>query len=128
MILFTFLSLKNVMKSRNKINSNSSSSSKKTIKNDRKFAISSITINVLFLILNFPHLFLGLVNGYTTIFENFKDLFLFLQGVFLFFLYINLISTFFVHYCVNSIFKSEFEQFKCRNNSSGKNKSIFKSK
>jgi hypothetical protein len=112
MILFTLLTLKNVFKSRNKINS----SSKQTINNDRHFAISSIATNVLFLILNFPHFFLMIINDdYTRLFVNSKDLLLFLQTTFLFLLYMNFISTFLVNYFLNSIFKSELEKFLVRN-------------
>jgi hypothetical protein len=114
MILFTFLTIKNVFKSRNKINqkTNGQSTSKQ---NDRKFVISSIAINICFLILNFPHFFLKIIKEYTKLFNNSKDLLALLQAIFLFLLYINLISTFLVQYLVNSIFKSEFEIFLFRN-------------
>ena len=121
MILFTFLTIKNVLKSRNKINQKTNGQSKFK-QNDRKFVISSISINICFLLLNFPHFFLKIIKEYTKLFDNLKDLFALLQTIFLFLLYINLISTFLVQYLVNSIFKSEFDNFLFRNRISLKKK------
>ena len=115
MIFFTLLTLKNLFNSRRKINqstmisSSSSSSSTKQINNDRKFAITSIAINFLFLILNFPFLFLLIINEYTKLFVNLNHILTFLQTVSIFFLYINFTSTFFIHYFANSMFKTELK-------------------
>ena len=102
MILFTCLTSRFVFKSR-KITNNT-----KTIKNDLKFTISSISINILFLIFNFPHFLLYMIKEYSSLFDDSINLFKILQSFSYFLLYLNLISTFFINYVVNSIFKKEF--------------------
>ena len=113
MILFTSLTARHVFRSRKIINIISSSSSNKTSfqSNDRKFAIISISINILFLFLNLPQMVLFMINDYTNIFINLKDLYTLLDSFVYFLLYFNLITTFFINFYVNSMFKNELIAF-----------------
>jgi hypothetical protein len=104
MILFSLLTAKNVIQSR-KINCSTNS---KTAINDRKFAISSITINILFLIFNLPHILLKIINQYSYLYMNDLNLLRAIQSFSYFFVFLNLDSTFFINYWVNSMFKNEF--------------------
>ena len=106
MILFTSLTIENVLRSRHQINNVSSI---RKINIDRKFIISSITINLLFLLFNSPYFFFSFLNDYTTVFSNYNDLFKLFESLSYFFLYINLTSTFFINNCVNSMFKTELK-------------------
>ena len=105
MILFTVLTASYVFKSR-KLTNNT-----KTIKNDLKFTVLSISINILFLLFNFPHFFLYMIKEYSHLFdENSINLFQLLQSLAYFLLYVNLVSTFFINYAVNSMFKKDLKQ------------------
>ena len=76
---------------------------------DRKFAISSITINIQFIILNLPYFMIGVIYEYTNLFDNAKNLFFFLHAFTYFLFYVNLGTTFFINYFVNSIFRNEIK-------------------
>lgn len=108
MFLFTFMMVKYVFKSRIKT-TNFSTSSSNTSSNDRKFAISSTTINIMFLLFNFPHFVMYFFKQYSNLYQNSLELFSLLEAFTYFLLYVNLITTFFINYIVNSMFKSEFE-------------------
>ena len=108
MFLFTFMMVKYVFKSRIKT-TNFSTSSSNTSSNDRKFAISSTTINIMFLLFNFPHFEMYFFKQYSNLYQNSLQLFSLLEALTYFLLYVNLITTFFINYIVNSMFKSEFE-------------------
>jgi hypothetical protein len=109
MILFTMLTIKNLLRSRKINNNNSNGLSNKTISNDKKFVISSIAITILFLLFNLPYFIFNFLNDYTTVFVNVNNLFKLLESLTYFFLYINLCSTFFINSCVNSMFKCELK-------------------
>jgi hypothetical protein len=111
-ILFTIFTIKNVFQSRKITHSYSSTNSTtKTIRVDRKFFISSITINVLFLLLNLPYFMFSILNDYTNLFIDQNDYYLFkyFESISYFCLYINLSLTFFINYFVNSMFKMELK-------------------
>jgi hypothetical protein len=113
MIFFTFLTAKNLYRSR-KINStlsSNSSKSNKTINIDRKFTITSVIINILFLLFNLPYFLLFMINKYTNLFINLNDLFEFLEAFTYLMLYVNLGFTIFINYFVNTMFKQEIEIF-----------------
>ena len=110
MILFTFLTAKNVFRSRKINNFSTNSSTSKTISNDRKFAISSITLNILFLLFNLPHILLKIINQMSSyLYLNHYNLLRIIQSISYFFFFLNLSSTFFINLYVNSMFKSELE-------------------
>ena len=102
MIIFTSFTIKIVFDSRKSTSSNRNNKSK-----DMKFAISSIAINFLFLISNLPVFILDISLRYSDLFTNLKNVFIVLQSVFLFLLYTNMGSTFFINYFFNSMFKKE---------------------
>ena len=106
MIIFTLLTIKNVYRSRKIINQSNGSSSK-TMVNDRKFAISSIAINILFLLSSLPYFLLSMINDYSDAFINLIDLFEFLISISFFILYLNLNSTFLINKFFNSMFQIE---------------------
>ena len=102
MILFTVSTASYVFKSR-KLTNNT-----KTIKNDLKFTVLSISFNILFLLFNFPHFLLYMMKEYSHLFdEDSINLFELLQSFAYFLLYLNLISTFFINYFINSMFRKE---------------------
>jgi hypothetical protein len=102
MFLFTSFTIKIVFDSRKSTSSNSNNKSK-----DMKFAISSIAINIIFLLFNSPVFFLDIISRYSDLFTNLNNLFMVLQSVSLFLLYTNMGSTFFINYFFNSMFKKE---------------------
>ena len=104
MILFTSLTSRHVFQSRKIV-----CSTLTTINNDRRFAISSITINILFVLFNLPQFLLNMINDYTLLFANHLYLLRVLQSITYFFHFTDLISIFFINYFVNSIFKKEFD-------------------
>jgi hypothetical protein len=112
MIVFTILILKSIFESRkrlkiNHLKSAPNSSAKKTNKNqnrDAKFAITSITLNVMFLITNVPIAFYSIYDFYVTVEPN-LDILLYICTLLL--CYINFGSIFFINYYANSMFKEE---------------------
>lgn len=101
MILFTSLTLYNVFKSRNKIKSNRSSFKSK----DLKFAFTSISLNLCFLILNFPIVLFLLLSNYSELISNNLDLFYIIGSTFY---YMNFGTVFYINFLVNTLFKNEF--------------------
>ena len=112
MFLFTLLSIRTIFSSRKAASNNSSI----TKSRDMKFAVSSITINILFLIFSSPLFTLFLINDYSNLFENQSDLYKLIQALFYFLSYFNSTSNFFASYYSNSLFKKEFETLICRKN------------
>jgi hypothetical protein len=106
---FTFLTAKNLYQSRRKVNSKITNSSSKTMSNDRKFTIISVFINVLFLLFNLPYYLLYMIDKYSSLFENLKDLHKLIESITYLLLYINLAITFLINYFINSMFKKETE-------------------
>jgi len=105
MIIFTSLTIKTVYYSRKSNPNNSINKSK-----DIKFAISSILINILFLLFNLPILIVETMKRNTNIFENLKDFYSIIYLSALFFSYFNTTITFFINYFVNSMFKKGFKE------------------
>ena len=112
MFLFTLLSIRTIFNSRKAASNNSSI----TKSRDMKFAVSSITINILFLLFSSPLFTLFLINDYSNLFENQSDLYKLIQALFYFLSYFNSTSNFFASYYSNSLFKKEFETLICRKN------------
>ena len=107
MFLFTLLTIRTVFNSRTTSSNNSSIVKTKDI----KFAITTITFNILFLFFNLPYFILLLINDYSNFFTNRTDLFKMLEALFYFFFYFNSTVIFFVNYILNSLFRKEFESF-----------------
>jgi hypothetical protein len=105
MFLFTSLTLRTVFNSRKASLNNSANIKSK----DMKFAVSSITINILFLILRIPYFFLLLTNNILNLFKNLNDLYIILNCLSLFFYYSYSAFNFLINYFVNSIFRKEFK-------------------
>ena len=105
MILFTILTVISIFRIRSNT-TNKIMNNKSIVSKDVRFAFITITINILFLMLNLPYGIYFNVNNY---FDNsdFKELISSLCSI-LFFL--NLLSTFFINILVNSIFRNEFNQ------------------
>jgi hypothetical protein len=102
--LFTSLTIRTVFISRKASSNNSSITKSKDI----KFAISSIVVNIIFILFNSPYFIVVLLNDFCHLFTNNQiDLYKFLVGLSFFFLYSNLILTLFINYFVNSMFKKE---------------------
>ena len=113
MIMFTSLTLKSIFASRkrtfsmqnnqfHKFNSTSSSRAK-----DIKFAITSVTLNVIFLILNIPFCIFAIAFSHVIKLID-SDIDYFFYVLTLFFNYINFGTAFFINFAVNSIFRKEF--------------------
>ena len=102
MLLFTLLTIRTVFNSR-AASSNNTSKSK-----DMKFAVSSITINILFLLLSSPYFILLLIKDYSDLFVNISDLFELLEAISYFLYYIYSVIFLFINYYSNSMFKKEF--------------------
>ena len=106
MFFFTSFTIKIVFDSRKSTSSNSNNKSK-----DMKFAISSIAINIIFLLCNLPIFLLDIISTYSDLFTNLKNLFIVLHSISLFMFYINMGSTFIINYFFNSMFKKEAIKF-----------------
>ena len=119
MLTFTIFTLRALFKSRNKANKHHQNQNKRrskkkkkkvknnTNKNDLKFAITSVTLNLIFLILNIPFCL------YVVIYEYIKvkidhDMDSLIFSITLLFYYSNFLSVFFINVIVNSLFKAEF--------------------
>ncbi len=103
MITFTYLTVRFIHKSRTTAGSSVN-------KKDMKFASTSITLNVIFLILNSPYCFYTLlVDSLYVLVDPYLENLLFI--IFLTLLYLNSCSVFFINYKVNSIFRKELLEF-----------------
>jgi hypothetical protein len=103
MALFTILSIRTVFKSRRKAKTNKTSK-------DIRFAITSIVNILIFLLMNLPLKLYVLINDYTSLLDNLdSNLYISIETICHVFLYSNLITSFFITYLLNSIFKSEFK-------------------
>ena len=113
MIIFTSLTLKLIFDSRVKlaatrrvrtraaslVQSNSTTKIK-----DIKFAVTSITLNLCFLVLNFPVVTYSLLSVYMQMDQDLQD---FIYVITEFFFYVNAGLLFYINILVNSIFKKE---------------------
>ena len=106
MILFTSLTLNSIFKSRKASNQNNKN---KSIRNrDLKFALTSVGLNLIYLLLNSPSLLINIVQHYFTSDEIEFDLFGIAWSIGLLLFYLNRIPVFFVNIVANSIFRNEF--------------------
>ena len=105
MIIFTIVSIKTVFNSRKSASPNSIKAK------DIKFALSSIIINVLFILFNLPYYCVEIIKDNTNLFDNSNDLYEMLDSLTYFLFYIYLGFTFLVNFFVNSIFREELEIF-----------------
>ncbi len=103
MILFTCLTLFYLFKSRTKIKSNKNSIKSK----DLKFALTSISLNLCFLFLNFPIVLFLLLSNYFELISSNLDLFYVIGSTFY---YMNYGNVFYINILVNSLFKNELVQ------------------
>ena len=109
MIISTILTVNSVFDSRKKIrqsrNQNNSSNQNQIRKRDTKFAITSIAINIIFLILNLPFALSTQIPN--TLMPDYQsDIIL---VIFLLFTYLNHGMVFFINISVNNIFLEEFK-------------------
>ena len=85
---------------------------------DLKYAVTSISLNIIFLLLNSPFVFYNLISTYISI--NYAvDEFLFILCLTM--LYLNFLSVFFINISANSIFKEEFYKLLSKNGSNNTN-------
>ena len=124
MILFSSFTIKKVFNSRKLIamnrsilaNSKENKSNKNKSSKDVKFSVITIINVISFLLMNLPFAFISIIDDYTNLFENLINLSKFLYSLAFLLIYLNLTSTFFVNYFVNSMFKKEvFDLFKYSN-------------
>jgi hypothetical protein len=106
MITFTQITLNSIFKSRKASNLNNKN--KSTRNRDLKFALTSIGLNMIYLLLNSPSLVINIVLHYFTSDEITYDLFGIAWCIGLFLFYLNRIPVFFVNIVANSIFRNEF--------------------
>ena len=112
MLFFTLLSIKNVFNSRKNVSTVHTRRRRintLTMSKDMKFAISSITINLSFLLMRLPDFLITMISDYTNLFINHQNLFIIIQSCAYFLIYSNLCSTFFTNYFSNSMFKKELK-------------------
>ncbi len=107
MIIFNSLTIRKIFKSRsmNKSAFNNNSSIQK--KKDIKFAITSISLNLIYLLLNSPYLIFIVLFKYISIDLLDDDLYSFLLILCFLLIYLNSISVFFINIVFNSLFKRE---------------------
>ena len=79
---------------------------------DIRFAITSISNIFLYLIFNIPYFIFIIIRKNTDLFEKLNILDLFLHSLFILLIYLSLISSFFINYIVNSIFRNEIKALK----------------
>ena len=109
MFIFTSLTIKFVFDSRKKTSestiSNQMNSNNPGRKRDIKFAITSITFNIIFLILNFPFGLSSLIpNNIMSLYQTYS-----LLAFFSLLIYLNHGTVFFINYSINSMFIEEFD-------------------
>jgi hypothetical protein len=125
MILSTSILLKSIFESRRKLKTKATKINLKPIKSvpttssinkiqldkqktqnrDIKFAITSISLNILFLVTNIPITAYGIYGTYVTVDGEIDEL---INVIFLFIYYTSFGSIFYISLFVNSIFKEEF--------------------
>jgi len=99
MLFFSILLIRAIFKSRRRIHLNNSAREKKRLKKDIKFAISSLLMNLLFVILHLP--FSSVI--FLTFYDNY-DLF----NIFYYIYYISYGINFYIIFFTNSLFRTEF--------------------
>jgi hypothetical protein len=116
MIICSSIVLKKMHDSTKKFGGNiSNTKGKKTINRDLKFALTSVVLNLIFLITNTPLCFYALYTNYAPIESNLNKLIF----AFLFFLnFFNYSLNFFINFSFNSIFKKEITNWLFRRENS----------
>ena len=106
MTLFTILLLKSIYESRKRsrelINVSSSQTSNKTKSRDIRFAITSISVNLVFIFSTLPLYFSFFLLSYH------NQIFIILDSFFMILYYTKFGSMFFINYFTNSLFRNEF--------------------
>ena len=114
MILSTIITLREVFRSRNKSSFNTSTKTR-----DIKFAITSISLNVLFLIFNLPTTLYNIIR-FNLISHNLIQLNSIISPIIYLVFHLNYATLFYVNLIVNSLFRKEFlnmiNQFKAKIN------------
>jgi len=107
MITFTILLISSIFKSRNRVITNYTNIQNETFKRDVKFAFTSLSINVIFILLNLPASIIFLfAKSYPILYLMFLYLYLFSFSI-----------NFYLLFIFNSLFRDEFLSFfsKCKN-------------
>lgn len=104
MIIFTILTLQSIFQSRKRLGTNLNNDTSK--QKDVKFAITSIAINVIFLLFNSPYCLFNVISDYIQ-FNDITEHHMILAFCYLFF-YGNFGSVFYVNIYFNVLFKKEF--------------------
>ena len=106
MIISTCLTLKQLFKSRKRAKSNNTNTDSTIKQKDRKFAITSIAVNIIFLTLNTPYCLTNTIYQFwPNLFDI--DIYNFLVSIFQLIYFSNFASIFWVNFFVNSLFKQE---------------------
>ena len=104
MLFLTFITLLKLFNSRKRLNNNLSR------QKDVKFAVISVTLNIIFLILTGPHYIFNLV--YEDYLNTMSfDIFISIVSIKFLLFYSNFASVFFINFAANSLFKNEFYKF-----------------
>jgi hypothetical protein len=103
MVLFNSLTIISLIKSRYRLNDKSIS------KKDLRFVITTIFLNLFFLVENFPNCLYSIMNYYNQEFMNNKNLNIFVMSICYVIFYSHSASVFFVQITFNSMFKDEFK-------------------
>ena len=103
MSITSTLTIRLLIKSRNSVERINGQVMKERRSRDRKYALSSITFNITFIVLKLPILVYYILSA----FFSFSDLYTYRISFLLHFL--NLSSSFFVHFATNSLFRREFK-------------------
>ena len=110
MFLFTMLTLRVLFKTRKKSFQRTKCYNKSIRQRDIKFAVTSITLNIIFLLLNLPYGIYSLASFYIQDFID-KDVQNLLYAIIYVPFYINLTTVFFINVKVNSIFRNQLMNF-----------------
>ena len=106
MLLFTSLTIILLFRSRKKSTLNNSN--KLIRRKDLRFALTSITLNFVFFLLNLPYGILSLTNMYNQDLSKNKDLYQLISSLFYLLTFSNSATVFFINLAVNSMFRNEF--------------------
>ena len=105
MFLFTISTIRTVYKSRGSSSNNSTITKSK----DMKFAISSITFNILFLLFSSPYFILFVLKDYFDLFDDESHLYDLFYSISYFLFFFNSTISFYSNYISNSMFKKELK-------------------
>ena len=97
------LTIRLLIKSRNSVEKINGQVLKERRSRDRKYAISSITFNIFFIVLKLPLLVYYILSAFYSYYN------LYIQWFSLVFYFINISSSFFIHFATNSLFRREFK-------------------